>query len=77
MVAAADLKSAGRKAVSVRIRPRALNSSLRLRALFLYEVIIMSTIIETLFDTEWGVIIVGAIILTALIIEFFNNKPQI
>ena len=37
----------------------------------------MEALIETLFETEWGIIILGAILLTALLIEFFNNKPKI
>ncbi len=36
----------------------------------------MDIIIETLFETEWGIIILGAILLTALLIEFFGNKPK-
>jgi len=39
----------------------------------------MEFIMQVLFDTEWGAIIVGAIIFIALTIYFFNNNntPQI
>ena len=37
----------------------------------------MDFIIHTLFDTEWGLILVGAFLLGACLIEFFNkNKPK-
>ena len=37
----------------------------------------MEVLIETLFETEWGLIILGVFLVFALIIEFFNNKPKI
>lgn len=37
----------------------------------------MEAIMETMFETEWGIVIFGIIIFIALIINFFNNKPQI
>lgn len=37
----------------------------------------MEAFIESLLNTKVGLIVLGCIILTALIIEFFNNKPQI
>ena len=37
----------------------------------------MEALIETLFETEWGLIIFGALILIALLIDFFSNKPKI
>jgi len=33
----------------------------------------MDIIIETLFETEWGIIIIGALILIAILIEFFKK----
>ena len=36
----------------------------------------MEALIETLFTTEWGIIILCWLILTAVIIEFFKNKPK-
>jgi len=37
----------------------------------------MSIIISTLFDTEWGIIIIGMFLLGAILIEIFGNKPKI
>ena len=37
----------------------------------------MRTFIDTLFDTEWGLIIVGIFILGAILFEFFDKKPKI
>jgi len=37
----------------------------------------MNIIIETLFDTDYGIIIIGAFILLAIIIEWFRKKPKI
>lgn len=37
----------------------------------------MEIIIETLFETEWGLIILGIFLIGAILIEFFtNNKPK-
>ena len=36
----------------------------------------MEVFISTLFDTEWGIILICAILIIALSIEFFNNKPK-
>ena len=36
----------------------------------------MEAIIETLFDTPWGIIILGAFLTIAIIIDFFQ-KPKI
>ena len=36
----------------------------------------MEVIFETLAETGWGVIIIVGMILIAILIEFFNNKPQ-
>ena len=33
----------------------------------------MDIILETLFETEWGIIIIGALILIAILIEFFKK----
>lgn len=33
----------------------------------------MDIIIETLFETEWGLIIIGVLILIAILIEFFKK----
>ena len=33
----------------------------------------MDIIIETLFETEWGIIIIGVLILIAILIEFFKK----
>lgn len=33
----------------------------------------MDIIIETLFETEWGLIVIGALILIAILIEFFKK----
>jgi ABC-type xylose transport system permease subunit len=37
----------------------------------------MEFIMQVLFDTEWGAIIVGALILIAVLIEIFYKKPKI
>lgn len=39
----------------------------------------MDVIFESLINTEWGVIILGVILLIAILILFFNNDqtPQI
>ena len=31
---------------------------------------------ETFFETNWGIILFGIMIIIAIIIEFINNKPQ-
>ena len=36
----------------------------------------MDIIIETLFETEWGIIVIGAILFIALIIEFFGKNSK-
>ncbi len=36
----------------------------------------MDVIIATLFDTEWGIILIGMMLFIAITIEFFNNKPK-
>lgn len=36
----------------------------------------MITVIQTLFDTEWGIIIIATCLVTAIIIDFFKNKPK-
>ena len=36
----------------------------------------MEVILESLADTGWGVIILGAFILIAILIEFFSNTPK-
>lgn len=37
----------------------------------------MDLIIETIFETEWGVILLGALLLIGLAIELFGkNKPK-
>ena len=33
----------------------------------------MDIIIESLFETEWGLIIIGALLLIAILIEFFKK----
>lgn len=37
----------------------------------------MEVLIDTIFNTEWGSIIIGIFILTALLFELFNHKPKI
>lgn len=37
----------------------------------------MEALLETIFSTEWGLIILGVFLLGALLVEFFNNKPKI
>lgn len=37
----------------------------------------MEALIDTVLNTEWGSIIIGIFILTALLIELFNHKPKI
>ena len=38
----------------------------------------MDLIIHAIFDTEWGIILVGAFLLGACLFEFFNHKnPKI
>ena len=37
----------------------------------------MDLIIHTLFDTDWGVIILGALLLIFLLVEYFNKTPRI
>lgn len=37
----------------------------------------MEALISALFETEWGLIILGIFLIGAIIIEFFNNKPKI
>ena len=37
----------------------------------------MEALIETIFETEWGLILFGIMIIIALFINFFNNKPRI
>ena len=37
----------------------------------------MEIIFESLIETGWGVIILGIILISTLIIEFFKNKPRI
>lgn len=36
----------------------------------------MDIIIETLFETEWGIIILGSILVIALLIEFFSKNSK-
>lgn len=36
----------------------------------------MEVIFESLITTGWGAILFGVLILTAILIEFFNNKPK-
>jgi hypothetical protein len=36
----------------------------------------MEVFISALFDTEWGLIFIFAMLMIALSIEFFNNKPR-
>lgn len=36
----------------------------------------MELIIQTLFDTEWGAIIAGALLFTFFLYEIFTNKPK-
>ena len=36
----------------------------------------MEAFIETLFETEWGLILFGIMIIMAIFINFFNNKPR-
>lgn len=36
----------------------------------------MDVIIETLFETEWGIIILGSILVIALLIEFFGKNSK-
>lgn len=36
----------------------------------------MGAIMGTLFETDWGVIIIGMIIFIAIVISFFENKPK-
>jgi hypothetical protein len=37
----------------------------------------MEAFIGTLFETEWGLILLGIMIIIAIFINFFNNKPRI
>ena len=37
----------------------------------------MAIIFESFTNTGWGAIIFGALILIAILIEFFSNKPKI
>ena len=37
----------------------------------------MDILFETLLETEWGLIIFGILILTAILFEIFKNKPKI
>lgn len=37
----------------------------------------MEVIFESLVNTGWGAVLLGTLILTAIVIEFFNNKPKI
>jgi len=37
----------------------------------------MLIITEAALDTDWGLIIFGAVILIGMIIAFFENKPKI
>ena len=38
----------------------------------------MDILIDTLFNTDWGIIILGVFLLGFVIIEFWNNKnPKI
>ena len=38
----------------------------------------MDALIHTIFDTDWGFVIVGIFLLGACLIEFFSNKkPKI
>ena len=37
----------------------------------------MDIILEALLETPVGAIILGLILITALLIQFFNNKPKI
>lgn len=34
----------------------------------------MGILIETIFETEWGIITIGALLLIAIVIEFFYKK---
>lgn len=36
----------------------------------------MEVIFDSLIDTNLGVILFGALIIIAILIEFFNNKPK-
>jgi hypothetical protein len=36
----------------------------------------MDIIVKTLFESEWGAIILGALLVMVVIMEFFNNKPK-
>ena len=36
----------------------------------------MEAFISTLFDTEWGIIFICIILMIAIAIEFFSNKPK-
>ena len=36
----------------------------------------MEIIFETLLETEWGLITFGVIIIIAIFINFFSNKPK-
>lgn len=36
----------------------------------------MEALIETLLDTEWGAIIIGALILIAVIVTFIKENSQ-
>ena len=36
----------------------------------------MEVIFESLVNTGWGAILLGAFILVAILIEFFSNKPK-
>ena len=36
----------------------------------------MEIVMETLFETDWGLIIFGILMLIALLITFFSNKPK-
>ena len=37
----------------------------------------MDLIIHTLFDTDYGIIIAGVFLLSAILIEYFGKKPKI
>ena len=36
----------------------------------------MDIILETIFETEWGIIFLCGMLILCIIIEFFNNKPK-
>ena len=37
----------------------------------------MEVLIETLFETEWGLIVLGICLIGAILIEIFGKKPKI